>query len=79
MEIDTNDAREKSCDCAKCTEIKLNDTKDYLCCNQLFEWKSLLTSEEKFKDLKCVTDSEAYRSSVNYHAVKGMLLNLMIQ
>ena len=58
------------CTCGHCTDLQDNQ-QDYLCCNQLFAWKEIVSSEENDGDILCVTKSLAYVSSVNSFAVKG--------
>ena len=67
IEIETSDRRNLSCDCGHCVGIKMGNGQDYLCCNQLFDWGEGDSKE----DIKCITRSEAYLSSVNLFAVKG--------
>ena len=71
VEIDVSGARKLSCDCGQCTGLNMSNQQEYLCCNQLFDWKEIVTDEEDFQDLPCVTKCEAYVSSVNQFAVKG--------
>ena len=66
------DSGVRNCNCGKCADIKISDQKDYLCCNQMFSWKDLITDGEKNRIYSCVTQTEAYISSVNPFAVKGM-------
>ena len=73
IEVDVADEiRGLSCDCENCSpEMKISDCQDYLCCNQLFNWKELLTPEENGAMVSCVTKTRAYIGSVNSFAVKG--------
>ena len=71
VEIDILEKGNLNCDCGECTGLKINDQQEYLCCNQLFDWKELLKVDGKTEECLCVTKSEAYVSSVNRFAVKG--------
>ena len=52
-----------SCTGGHCTDLKDNQ-QEYLCCNQLFAWKEIVSSKENDGDILCVTKSLAYVSSV---------------
>ena len=67
---DYPDKQTFSCTCGHCTDLE-KDQQEYLCCNQLFDWKDLVTDKEIRGDILCVTKSLAYISSVNSFAVKG--------
>ena len=73
VEIALSESSEKVCDCSKCTGLKINTGKEYPCCNQGFKWRDFLGSDENPEGVSCVTESQAYISSVNPHAVRGML------
>ena len=71
------ESTEKDCDCNICEDIKISPTQDYLCCNQQFQdWKKDLCDETEANRIKCVTNSEAFRASVNHHSVKVLLASL---
>ena len=55
-----------------------SEGKSYLCCNQLFQWRKLMTKEDEMEKCICVTKTKAYISSVNHFAVKGECYKLRI-
>ena len=73
VEINLSESSEKVCDCSKCTGLQINTGKEYPCCNQGFKWRDFLGSDENPEGLSCVTESQAYISSVNPHALRRML------
>ena len=57
----------------------MKNGQDYLCCNQLFSWKDLLTQDESADMVSCVTESQAYISSVNPYSVKGDCYHITVK
>ena len=72
VEVELTEKRKALCSCGKCSDINISDQNSYLCCNQLFNWKYVMNSDECQKEISCVTDTQAYKSSVNPFSVQGM-------